>query len=99
MMPEPAFRRWAPVTLIIDALLVRAAHYGRSQSDREHAAAFEKLEDLLGNPWIGADIRRIGPPVTQFVSVLVLAENDPHGNFGGVVAIGSVKPVLGSTRH
>ena len=48
-MPKCAVGRRAPFPVVVDALLVRAAHDAVSHNDRERTLAFDELQDLAGD--------------------------------------------------
>jgi hypothetical protein len=64
-MPECAVGRWTPFPVLIDAVLVRAAHDAVGHDDRQGALAIDELEDLADNGKIGAHVAGFYLPFSQ----------------------------------
>src|SRR5262245_34403052 len=79
--PELADR--APLTLVVDAFLMRAADDAVGHGDGQHAVTRHELQHLLGNAGVVAHVAGVELPVAHLADFRVLGRNDADDDLAG----------------
>ena len=87
--PELADR--APLTLVLDAFLMRAADDAVGHGDRQHAVTCHELQHLLGNAGVVAHVAGVELPVADLADFRVLGRNDADDDLAGPVRVGAIE--------
>src|SRR5262245_16919226 len=82
-MPRGAVGRWAPLPIVVDAVLVWAAHDAVGHNDRERTLTFDEFEYLAGDDEVVAHVTGFYLPVPHLARLGVLGRHDADGHLGG----------------
>jgi|SRR5579859_2887160 len=87
----PEVADWAPIALVVDALLVRATNYPIGYDDREGAMDFDKLQYLSRDFRVGAHVPVIGLPIAQLRHFRAFGWHNADSDFARPAEVRTVK--------